>query len=159
MVQRVLGMPSALIGGSIGQVFFQEATKEKQRTGQAINSYLSTLKKLIMLGVPSFGVLFFIVEDLFALVFGEEWRIAGTYAQIVVPLFFIRFISSSLSRTVIVFEKQRSELIINLFLISTSMLLISFFNNFIQFLYFYTIFMSLNYLLFLLYYHKLSKGY
>ena len=158
LVQRVLGMPTALIGGAIGQVFFQEATKEKQRTGKITHTFTSTFIKLLVLGFPTFGILFFIIEDLFALVFGEEWRIAGVYAKVVIPLFFIKFISSTLSKTLIIFEKQKSELLINLLLISTSILLLLFFNNFNQFLHYFTICMSLNYFLFLLYYHKLSKG-
>lgn len=97
LVQRVLGMPSSLIGSSIGQVFYQQATKEKQQTGKAIETFKATVKKLLILGVPSFGILFLIVEDLFALVFSEEWRVAGVYAQIMVPLFLIKFVVSPLT--------------------------------------------------------------
>jgi O-antigen/teichoic acid export membrane protein len=158
LVQRVLGMPSSLIGSSIGQVFFQQATKEKQQTDKAIKTFNSTVKKLIIIGLPSFGILFFIVEDLFAFVFGDTWRIAGTYAQIVMPLFFIRFVSSTVSVILTVFEKQRNELLINFFLITTSLLSILSFSEFMNFLYFFTVFMSINYLVFLYYYYKLSKG-
>ena len=45
LVQRVLGMPSALMGNAISQVFFQEATKEKHATGKSINSFKNTLVK------------------------------------------------------------------------------------------------------------------
>ncbi len=115
LVQRLLGMPSSLIGGSIGQVFFQEATKEKQTTGKAINSFNSTVKKLIIIGVPSFGILFFIVEDLFAFVFGEEWRIAGVYAQIVIPLFCIQFFVRPVMIIDTIFEKQKIYLYSQIF--------------------------------------------
>ena len=108
--------------------------------------------------MPLFGILFFIVEDLFIFVFGEKWGIAGMYAQVILPLFFIRFISSTLSKVLIVFEKQKNELIINFVLLLTGILLISYFDDFTTFLYFFTIFMSLNYLAFLLYYYRLSKG-
>ena len=67
LVQRILGIPSSLIGNSIGRVFFQEATNEKQKTGKAINTLQSTLKILVLIGVLFFGILFFAVEDLFAL--------------------------------------------------------------------------------------------
>jgi hypothetical protein len=40
-------------------MFFEEATKEKQLTGKAINIFNSTVKKLLIIGVPSFGILFF----------------------------------------------------------------------------------------------------
>jgi O-antigen/teichoic acid export membrane protein len=158
LVLRVLSIPSSLIGASIGQVFFQQATIEKQNTGNAIQTFNSTLKKLLIIGLPSFGTLFFIVEDLFAFVFGEEWRIAGTYAKILIPLYFIRFISSTVSGILIIFEKQKSELLLNIFLISTSMIIILLLNNFNQFLYSLSFFMSVNYLFFIFYYHNLAEG-
>ena len=163
LVQRVLGMPSALIGNSISQVFYQQATKEKQETGKAVKSFNSTVKKLIILAVPSFGILFFIVEDLFAFVFGEEWRMAGTYAQIVVPLFFIRFISSTVSMINVVFEQQKIGLYINILLLIGSLgsfcisnILVLKFNDF---LYIFTLILSIEYIIFFIYYYKLSKGY
>ena len=111
LVQRILGVPSSLIGKSISMVYYEEGTREIGRTGSAIEIFNSTLKKLILIAIPSFGVLFFTVEELFALVFSEEWRIAGSYAQIVIPMFFFSFIVSSLSATYDMFESLRVELI------------------------------------------------
>ncbi len=159
LVQRVLGIPTALIGNAISQVFLQQATKEKQQTGKTINSFSATLIKLTIIGLPIFIILFFIVEDLFALVFGEEWRIAGIYAKVVIPLFFVRFVSSTLSVVLTIFEKQKNELIINLLLIITSISTVIFCSDFLYFLYFFSFFMSLNYLIFLIYYYRLSKGF
>jgi O-antigen/teichoic acid export membrane protein len=111
LVQRVLGIPSSLIGKSIGQVYYEEGTKEKKRTGKAERLFNATFQKLLVIGFPSFLVLFFIVEELFAFVFGEEWRVTGHYAQIVVPMFFISFIVSSLSSTYDMFEQLKIELV------------------------------------------------
>jgi len=158
LTQKLLGMPSSLIGSSIGQVFFQEASKEKNRTNKTIHSFNSTLRKLFVTSLPIFIMLFLVVEDLFAFVFGEEWRIAGRYAQIVIPFFFIRFISSSLSVILTIFEKQRSELVINILLIIGSIVLVQFFSDFENFLYFYSLIMSIFYLLFIFYYNYLAKG-
>ena len=66
-----------------------EANNEKQRTGKAINTLKTTMKSLVLLGIPIFGVLFITVDNLFAFIFGEPWRIAGEYAQIVIPFFFV----------------------------------------------------------------------
>jgi O-antigen/teichoic acid export membrane protein len=110
-VQRILGMPTSLVGKSIGQVYFEEGTREKNRTGRATTLFNSTLEKLIIIGFPSFLTLFFIVEELFAFVFSEEWRIAGEYAQIAVPMFFIRFVVASLSITYDMFGYLKLELI------------------------------------------------
>lgn len=104
---RVLGAPSSLVGTSFGQVFMQRATEEKNKTGSATNIFLKTSKTLLLIGLPPFILLYFIMEDLFAFVFGPEWRIAGTYAKIMLPLFFVRFFISPLSVLNSVFEKQQ----------------------------------------------------
>lgn len=124
MAQRLLGVPSSLIGSAIGQVFFQEATKEKHETGQATNSFVKTVKKLLAIGIPFFGILFFTIEDIFAIVFGEKWRIAGAYAQIIVPLYLVRFIVATVSPIDTIMEKQNIFLIFNMVLLSASMLVI-----------------------------------
>lgn len=161
LVQRLLGIPSSIIGQSIGQVFFQQGTEEKRKTGIAIKTFNNTVKKLIIIGFPSFSVLFFIAEDLFAFIFGEEWRVTGTYAQIVIPLFFIRFVSSSVSSIIIIFEKQKIGFYMDLILLlsATCLLLYSTFNSFEfnKFLYLFSTVLSLEYLFFLIYYKKLSS--
>jgi O-antigen/teichoic acid export membrane protein len=111
LVQRVLLMPSLLIGSSIGQVFYQEAMLEKQETGSVIVIFKKTLKKLILIGVPAFSFFFLIVEELFVIVFGEEWRVAGEYAAIVTPLFFVRFIVSVFTLIPIIYERVKIDLI------------------------------------------------
>jgi len=158
LVQRLLGIPSMLIGNSFGQVFFREATKEKKETGKCLKSFKYTIKKLLFIGLPFFFILFLVAEDLFALLFGEEWRVAGVYAHIVIPLFFIRFVSSSVSIILMVFEKQNIELVINLILIVTSIMTVVLCSDFNEFLLILTILMSINYLIFLCYYYKLAIG-
>ena len=85
---------------------------------------------------------------------------AGKYAKILLPLFFIRFVSSSLSSTNVIFEKQKIGLYINLILLisSTGLLLYSHFLGFEfeKFLYYFSILLSLEYLSFLIYYRQLA---
>ena len=158
MGQRVLSIPTTVIGTSIGQVFLQEAQDEKVKTGFSRSIFLKTLRKLLIIGIPIFIFIFIFIEDLFILVFGENWAFSGLYAKILVPLFFFRFISSALSPTLIVFEKQKSELLINTILFLSSIILINIFDDFIVFLQMFTLVMSLNYTLFLVYYYYLSSS-
>jgi len=160
LVQKILGMPSALIGTSIGQVFFQQATEEKLKTGKANLIFIDILKKVTLIGLLSFGVLYFIVEDLFAFVFGENWRIAGTYAQILIPLFFMRFVSSSVSAIYDIFDGLKIELVWQIsLLIGVTLILYIFkesdFTEFLTYLSFYTIFM---YLLSIYFTFQLAQG-
>jgi O-antigen/teichoic acid export membrane protein len=122
LISRVLGIPSSLIGNSVGQVFFQEATIEKQKTGLATKTFNKTIKKLITLGLPFFLILYFIIEEVFAFVFGAEWRIAGVYASIIIPLFFFRFVVVTVSNLNNIFELQKLALIWQIILLILSIL-------------------------------------
>jgi len=124
LIQRILAIPSVLIGNSIGQVYYQEGTKERQIRGVATNTFNTTLKKLIIIGFPFFSILFFVIEDLFSFVFGEEWRVAGHYAQIAMPMFFMRFVVTSLSSTYDIFQALKIELIWQVVLLIGSIVIV-----------------------------------
>lgn len=109
--QRLLSMPTALIGKSIGQVYFQQAVAEKKETGRAIKTFKSTSKKLAVMSLLVFTPMFFVLPFVFEIVFGEEWRIAGVYAQLILPFVAMQFIASALSCTNSVFERQKISLI------------------------------------------------
>ncbi len=158
MVQRVLGLPVALVGSSISQVFLQEASEEKQKTGKANIAFFSTLKKLLLVGVPTFLLLFFTIEFIFVFFLGDNWAMGGVYARLLIPFFFTKFISSPMSVMLIVFEKQKMELFINLLVVSVSILSILFTASFIDFIYWFTGILSGFYILIIFYYYKLSKG-
>ncbi|WP_258645036.1 lipopolysaccharide biosynthesis protein [Vibrio alginolyticus] len=128
LAQRILGLPSTLVGNSIGQVYFQQATEEKKKTGQAWSTYRATFIKLFIMSLAFFLPLFFIIEDIFRVAFGDNWVIAGTYAKILIPFFAVRFIASALSNTNNIFEKQHIALIwqIALLLLNVTVLLYSY---------------------------------
>jgi O-antigen/teichoic acid export membrane protein len=160
LVQRVLGIPSTIIGFSIGQVFLQQATIEKQQTGKTINTFSKTVKKLLIIGLPSFTILFFIVEDLFAFIFSEEWRVAGIYAKIIIPWFFISFVASTVSGVDTVMEKQKKYLIFNILLLTIAIIVIYTLREltFDKFLLKYTITMSVTYIVYGYTLYKTAKN-
>ena len=106
LLNSVVNMPLSLIGKSLGQVYLQRATEERKRIGNSISTFRNTFLLLFTIGLIIFIPLYFVVEQLFGFVFGENWLVAGTYTKILIPMFFVRFITSALSVTNIVFEKQ-----------------------------------------------------
>lgn len=157
--ERLLGAPIALIGKSISQVFFQEAVQENKHTGTIKKTFISSLKKLLIVGFPIFLVLFFIVEDLFAFIFGEKWRIAGEYSQYLIILFFARFLVSPLTMVPIILGKNKIDyyfqvlmliLLLSIFALSQYLKL-----SFENFLIVFSISYGSYYLLYLAYLNKL----
>ena len=106
MAFRILGIPSSFIGTAISQVFFKQATEEKNKTGNIINTFNSTLKKLIILSVPIFGIIFLIIRPVFGIVFGKIWDKAGLYAMILTPMFAINFIVKTFTLVPFIYKKN-----------------------------------------------------
>jgi len=107
---KYIGFPISMISSSVGQVYLQELS-DARCDGKERRVFLMTLFKLLIMGMPIFTILYFIIEPAFIIFFGEKWRVAGEIGKILVPLFFVRFIVSPLSMTLITYEKQQLLLI------------------------------------------------
>jgi len=111
LTQRVLQAPISLIASSVSDVFREEASKIYRATGQAKMIFIKTFKWLAIMSLLPSLLLFFVIEDVFAFVFGKDWVMAGTYAKIMLPALSIRFIANPLSFMIYVAEKQFWNLI------------------------------------------------
>ena len=160
---RLLLMPTAIIGKSIGDVFLSEVIRLKNdNENLKINStIIRTLNKLIIIGSISYSFLMIFGDLLFKILFGVKWQIAGEMTQILsISLFFI-FISAPLSKVFIIYEKQK-QLLYSLFVIVTIRITIliyfsSVFNNLYLTLWVYSIMDSLYYIFILVYIFKITK--
>jgi len=114
--QRVIAAPEGLISVSIGDVFRQKASIEFQQNGNCRKTFLDLFRMLFSISIIPFILLAIFAPTLFAFVFGEEWRIAGNYAQIMTIMFFLSFVVSPLSNMFIIAEKQKIDLVIQIVL-------------------------------------------
>ncbi|MCD4790320.1 MAG: oligosaccharide flippase family protein, partial [Bacteroidales bacterium] len=109
---RVLKAPVGLIGNAIYQVFYQKAT-EALKNGQQIQPMVRRIyRNLFLIGFPVFFLLFLFARPVFAFVFGEEWKISGEIAQILMPWLFLNFIANPVSCIAIIMNKQREAMFI-----------------------------------------------
>ncbi|GGZ37873.1 polysaccharide biosynthesis protein [Echinicola pacifica] len=132
LTQRVLQAPITLISTSVLDVFKEEASRSYRKTGHARDVYLKTLKWLFFASIIPSVVMFFYIEDVFILVFGKDWAIAGAYAKILLPALAIKFIANPLSFMIYVAEKQSWNLIIMIFLALGMVLSFSFAESHIE---------------------------
>jgi O-antigen/teichoic acid export membrane protein len=109
LTDRVLQTPMAFVVTHIQSVFLSSCT-ELKASGKLADATSSLLRTQIWLGLPAFTIFAIIAPDIFALVFGEAWRAAGNYAQLLMPYMFLSFISLPLNALPIAFDKQRGEL-------------------------------------------------
>lgn len=115
--QRMVRMPIGIIGSAIGNVFREEASRQLNTSGDCRILFLSTLKKLSIVGIIPFIFFYLTAPELFSFVFGEDWKQAGEYAQILTLLFYFQFITSPLSNMFIIAEKQKYDLYLQFYLV------------------------------------------
>lgn len=159
---RVLGLPLSVISGNVSRVFFEDASREYNKTGQFYCSFKKTTLFLCALAVPMTLVMIFIVPRLTVLMFGEGWKEAGTYIKVLSTMFGIRFIVSSLSPGILVAKKQNYELLTQILFIISSIVcylvtkIISL--NIVEFLFIINISFSINYMIYFIIIYKCSKN-
>lgn len=112
---RVLRTPLLFIGRSVSQVFYQKAA-ETYNAGEDIHTMVKkVIIRLALIGLPIFGLLFLTAPFVFSLFFGEKWRQAGVYTQILAPWLYFNFISSSLSQLPLLVNEQKMNFVIGFF--------------------------------------------
>jgi O-antigen/teichoic acid export membrane protein len=109
LVRTVMLLPARYLSSSLGLVFFREAA---QLFGTPALEDL-TLKLMHRLGVAMLPLAVFFVfwsEEIFVLVFGQEWRVAGRLAAYYAPVGFLFLFTSWPERLYEVSERQRVSL-------------------------------------------------
>ena len=114
---KILGLPISLLSSSIGDVFKQKAASDYTEYGNCREVFLKTFKLLFIIAILPFTLLVLFSPVIFQFVFGNEWRIAGEYAQILSIMFFFRFIISPLTYVFYIYNKQKIDFYLHLMFI------------------------------------------
>ncbi len=81
IAMSVLGVPSILLGKSVGDVFYQRITEATHHGENLTRLLLKATGMLALIGFVPFAIVMVFGPWLFGFVFGDEWHIAGEYAQ------------------------------------------------------------------------------
>ncbi len=127
LANRILKLPMTILGSAIGQVYFSDLSAAKHN-GTLANKVEVGAIALMQLSLPGAAVFMVLAPDLFAWIFGENWRVAGEIALWMVPWIVFQFISSPLSVVYFVLEKEKLGLIfqLGLFTIRLGSLIVSY---------------------------------
>ncbi|MFQ5569717.1 MAG: oligosaccharide flippase family protein [Rhodothermales bacterium] len=104
----MLAIPLSHIGEAIARVFFVHAA-EAHREQRLTEVTLTVHQRLVMFGLFPTLALLLAGPDVFEVVFGSEWREAGTFIQYVGLWFFLASVASPLTRLFDVLERQRLD--------------------------------------------------
>lgn len=111
----LLTVPVTLLGKSVGDVFYKEAV-DSVNSGQGVRILMfKTTRNLVLLGILPFGLLAVFGPDVFSLLYGENWRTAGEFAQWISLWLFMLLASRPAIATIPVLGLQAQLLIHELF--------------------------------------------
>ncbi|MCW8932676.1 MAG: oligosaccharide flippase family protein [Gammaproteobacteria bacterium] len=100
LVARIMNAPFIFLSTSISQVNLKKVA-DLVKQNRRLDRYLLKLSiGLLLFSMLPVLVLLLTAPSLFAWVFGEQWRVAGEYAQILSPALAFRFVASTLSSTI-----------------------------------------------------------
>jgi len=111
LMQRVLVIPVFLIGQAFGQIYYKQIVSEKIQMGNGRQAYLKSLAALTLFSILIFGSIYLFGTRAIDVFLGEKVSNVSTYVEILVPMFFIRFIASPLSMTLNAFERQEVNML------------------------------------------------
>ncbi len=162
LTQRVLAVPANLVGSSVAEVFRQRATAAFHDRGECREVFVKTGYVLggisLAVGLP----LFWLLPDLFTMVFGAKWRPAAEFARILLPVYLMKFVSHPLTYVILLAGKLRFELwlhVIMLGFLASGMAIAGYIQASAHaVLAFYAVAYALCYLAYLVYSLKLSRG-
>ena len=110
LVMRVLGWPMQFIGAAVGQVYIGEASRlVREDPTKQYALIVRTTRRLALMGL-SILVIGLLAPMVFAFVFGDRWREAGVYCQVLAPMIFAQFVVSPISNLTNVVERQDLQL-------------------------------------------------
>ena len=117
--------PIGVVQQSVNQVFFNKATKIYNEQGNLYELVLKTAKHLLVISIIIFGPLF-ILSFYLEFLFGEGWTNVGLYARILIPWLFFAFLSNPLNSLILILNKQKTMVALDLTLLVSRFLALFF---------------------------------
>lgn len=108
--RKILSLPSLFISQAIGQVLFQRTAEAKAADKSLARLAEEACKSLILVGLLPLAIVAVTGPDLFGVVFGQPWILAGLYARILSPLVFVTFVFFPMAHLFFVLERQGADL-------------------------------------------------
>lgn len=107
MADRMINIPLFMIGRSVQQVYFQSASEAMHESKEKLlDVYKSTIQKLALFVLLPLLVILFLGPQLASLYFGSDYTETGVYMQIMAFMMFFRFVSSPISSTFSIINRQ-----------------------------------------------------
>lgn len=111
VTERTLQIPGVLIGQAVAQVYMVKAARLGVADPQELYKLHNKLvTRSLLIGMLPLLVFCAVAPILFRVVFGSSWQVAGTYARMLAPMYYLAFIHSCTGMTLNMLERQHWQL-------------------------------------------------
>ncbi len=107
LAKSLISIPSSLIARAFSQVLFQRISENRALKVKNLPIIIYTIKKLILIAFPITLLIYVLSPIVFSFIFGKEWELAGEIAQYLSIVFFITFITSTISVVLISYDELK----------------------------------------------------
>tara|TARA_B110000211_G_C14058475_1_gene544461 strand:+ start:792 stop:2048 length:1257 start_codon:yes stop_codon:yes gene_type:complete len=114
---RILQLPSSIISGSVRQVFYKRASDLKNNIPTLKKEFLKTTRGLFLVIVFPVIIIFFYGPDLFSIIFGTDWKVAGELGSWLFLWVGLMFVNPPSQAILLVINKNKQQLYLDLFLV------------------------------------------
>ncbi|MBE0492599.1 MAG: oligosaccharide flippase family protein [Sulfurospirillum sp.] len=110
---KIVQAPLGLLSTAIFNVLGQKMAEEYAKGNEILSIYKNMLKKLSLVAIAMIPFFVF-ADDIFAFVFGSEWREAGNFIQLMSIVVLGSFMLSPLSSVPYIFNQQKKAFILEI---------------------------------------------
>ena len=122
---RIVLAPLMIISGAYAKVYNEIIVQRIHSNQESYHYTLSFLKSLAIKVLPIIIIITFFAPEIFAFVFGEMWREAGIYTQILSPWLFINIMVASVAYIPSVLGMQKKALYVSMVQVLVSTIALS----------------------------------
>lgn len=126
MSEKILGIPMRLVAAPINTIYFRTATEYTREKKDLSKFTFKLLIYILLIAFIPMIITILFAEPIFSFILGEEWKIAGQYASIMILYYVFRFCTTSISYCRVVIGKQNTNFLmsfINLAIVASSLAL------------------------------------
>lgn len=108
LTQQVLGLPMAVVGRAISDVFLGDAAASRRTSDlfQLRVLFIRTFLLLLVVSIITIGSVAAAAPAVFSVAFGTEWRDAGLYARALAPRFIMGLVAAPFGGVLEILERQ-----------------------------------------------------
>jgi teichuronic acid exporter len=111
LVERGLTIPAALLVTAVSQVYTAGFGEALRKPGQStLAQFRKVVRNMALIGGPPALILMAFGPIIFVTAFGERWLLAGEFARIMAPAYWLILISGAVNMTIMLLGRQKLQM-------------------------------------------------